>query len=115
MSSWIQNTVYRGAIPLAALCLLATTGPTHTSAQSPGVTWTNLVNAATNGSDLQKNAGCDGCEDAGARSEQSFSADGFVEFTVGETNTFWVAGLNHGDETTYINDIDFAFRFNGAG
>jgi len=115
MSSWIQNTVYRGAIPLAALCVLATTGPTRTSAQTTGVTWTNIVNAAANGSDLQKNAGCDGCEDAGARSEQSFSADGFVEFTVGETNTFWVAGLNHGDETTYINDIDFAFRFNGAG
>ena len=43
------------------------------------------------------------------------SGDGFVEFTVGETGTFWVAGLNHGDETTYISDIDFAFRFNGAG
>ena len=115
MSSWIQNTVYRGAIPVAALCVIATIGPSRTSAQSPGVTWTNIVNAAANGSDLQKNAGCDGCEDAGARSEQSFSADGFVEFTVGEPDTFWVAGLNHGDETTYINDIDFAFRFNGAG
>ena len=115
MSSWIQNTVYRGAIPIAALCVIATIGPSRTSAQSPGVTWTNIVNAAATGSTLQKNAGCDGCDDAGGSSEQSFGADGFVEFTVGETDTFWVAGLNHGDETTYINDIDFAFRFNGAG
>ena len=112
MSSTIQNTVYSGRF-LAAICLLGVSSAT--SAETNSVTWVNVVNAAVVGSTLQKNAGCDGCEDAGGRSGQSLSADGFVEFTVGETGTFWVAGLNHTDESTLISDLDFAFRFNGSG
>ncbi len=84
-SKRIQNTVCKGLF-LVALAVFAT------------------------GSTLQKNAGCDGCDDAGGSSDQSLAADGFVEFTVGEMGTFWVAGLNHGDETTFINDIDFDVR-----
>src|SRR5687768_1684109 len=74
-----------------------------------------MVNASVTGSMLQKTAGCDGCEDAGASSEQSLRADGFVQFTIGEMGTFWVAGVNQRDESTLISDIDFAFRFNGSG
>ena len=111
MSRMVQNTVYRGAILAVTLCMFEG----GTSAQTTGVTWTNIVNASVTGSVLQKTTGCDGCEDAGASSAQSLSADGFVEFTVGEMGTFWVAGLNHRDEATSISDIDFAFRFNGAG
>jgi len=114
MSKAVQNTVSRGLF-LVALGILAVTAPNRVSAQTTGVTWIRVVNATATGSTLQKNAGCDGCDDAGGSSEQSLSADGFVEFTVGEIGTFWVAGLNHGDETTFINDIDFAFRFNGSG
>jgi hypothetical protein len=77
--------------------------------------WANIVNATATGTTLQKTAGCDGCDDAGASSQQTLSADGFVEFTIGEMGTFWIAGLNHSDDTTFINDIDFAFRFNGSG
>ena len=113
MSKHIQNTVCR-VLFLVALAVFAA-GSDGTTAQTTSVTWTRLVNATATGSTLQKSAGCDGCDDAGGSSEQSLSADGFVEFTVGEMGTFWVAGLNHGDETTYISDIDFAFRFNGAG
>ena len=52
----------------------------------------------------------------GATSQQQLTAgDGYVQFTVGETNTFWLAGLGHDDEGTGYADIDFAFRFNGAG
>jgi hypothetical protein len=80
------------------------------------VDWTNQVNVTARGNTLQKTGGCQGCEDAGAASRQMIQAgDGYVEFTVGEGNTFWLAGLNHRDDSTRFNDIDFAFRFNGAG
>jgi hypothetical protein len=85
-------------------------------AADQGVIWTDLVNVTATADVLQKTSGCDGCEDAGAASQQSIAqGDGFVQFTVGETNTFWVAGLSHGDDNTTIADIDFAWRFNGAG
>jgi len=79
------------------------------------VTWANVVNAAVVGTVLQKTTGCDGCQDAGATSQEQMSADGYVEFTVGELNTLWMAGLSHGSDDTTYSDIDFGFRFNGAG
>ena len=79
------------------------------------VTWTNVVNGAVIGSVLQKTLGCDGCQDAGATSQEQLSASGYVEFTVGELNTLWMAGLSHGSDDTTYGDIDFGFRFNGAG
>src|SRR5687768_6177843 len=115
MSLRIQNTVYRAVILVAAVWLGLTFGTNRASAQSAEIVWTNIVNATATGATLQKTAGCDGCDDAGASSQQSLSADGFVEFTVGEMGTFWVAGLNRSDGSTFINDIDFAFRFNGFG
>ena len=85
-------------------------------AQSQNVTWTNLVNVTVNGNLLQKTGGCDGCADAGATSQETISAgDGYVEFTVNEINTFWFAGLSHGNDDAGYGDIDFAFRFNGGG
>lgn len=82
------------------------------------VIWTDLVNAAVDsgGTILRKTGGCDGCADAGATSQQQLTAgDGYVEFTVGEATTFWMAGLSHGNNGTDWSDIDFAFRFNGVG
>lgn len=85
-------------------------------AADQGVVWTDTVNVSVVGDVLQKVAGCDGCDDGGAASEQSVaSGDGYVEFTVGETNTLWAAGLSFGDSDTTYADIDFAFRFNGGG
>ena len=84
-------------------------------AQGQGVTWTNATNATATGSTLQKTAGCDGCEDAGASSLESLASDGFVEFTVGEAPTMWMAGLNYQDQNPTYADIDFGFRFNGGG
>jgi hypothetical protein len=83
-------------------------------AQTP-VTWTSLVNVSVNGTSLQKTAGCDGCEDAGAASQETLSGDGYVEFTVGEMGTMWMAGLSHGNDDTTYADIDFGFRLNGSG
>ena len=49
-------------------------------------------------------------------SQQSLTqGDGFVEFTVGESNTLWAAGFSHGNTDTTYAGIDFAFRFNGGG
>ena len=86
-------------------------------AEDQQVTWTNIAHATVDAdATLRKTGGCDGCADAGAVSQQQLTAgDGYVEFTVGETNTFWLAGLSHGDGGTAFEDIDFAFRFNGGG
>ena len=86
------------------------------AAEDPAVVWTNLVNATVNGTVLQKTAGWDGADDAGGTSQQELTAgDGYVEFTVDEADTFWLGGLSHGNIDTGYADIDFAFRFNGAG
>lgn len=109
--------LHRRTSVLSAATLVAALLHSGTKAQTSGsVTWTNLVNVTVNGTILQKTSGCDGCDDAGATSQQELSAgDGYVEFTVGETNTIWIAGLSHGNDGTGYADIDFAFRFNGAG
>ncbi|MGH9256825.1 MAG: hypothetical protein ACRD3C_19870 [Vicinamibacterales bacterium] len=87
-----------------------------TDADVQRVAWANIVNATVTGTVLQKTGGWDGVDDAGATSQQELTAgDGYAEFTIGETNTFWLAGLSHGDQGTSYADIDFAFRFNGAG
>jgi hypothetical protein len=86
------------------------------NADSQSVVWTNMVNVGVAAGTLQKTAGCDGCDDAGATSQQTVSqGDGFVEFTVGESNTLWAAGLSYGNTDSSYADIDFAFRFNGGG
>jgi hypothetical protein len=80
------------------------------------VVWTNRVNVTVDGETLRKTNGCDGCDDAGATSQQTLTAGaGYVEFTVGETTTLWVAGLGHQNTDTTYADVDFGFRFNGAG
>src|SRR5262245_42848675 len=80
------------------------------------VVWTNLVNTTVSGDVLRKTSGCDGCEDGGASSQAAITpGDGYAEFTIGEAGTFWVGGLSQGDSSTLIADIDFAWRFNGAG
>ena len=85
-------------------------------AEEQHVTWTNVVNATVTESTLQKTSGGDGWQDAGASSSQELSSgDGYVEFTVGESHTMWLAGLSRGDASVDPAEIDFAFRFNGAG
>jgi len=106
--SWLRTTVVTGSLAIASFALL--------SAESQEVVWTNAVNVAIVNGSLQKTAGCDGCDDAGASSQQALiQGDGFVEFTVGEANTLWTAGFGHGDTDTSYGDIDFAFLFNGGG
>lgn len=80
------------------------------------VDWTNQVNVAARGNTLEKVAGCQGCDDAGAVSRQMITnGTGYIEFTVGEGNSFVVAGLSHADGNTHFNRIDHGVRFNGSG
>jgi hypothetical protein len=80
------------------------------------VDWTNQVNVAARGNILEKVAGCQGCDDAGAVSRQRIDGgNGYVEFTIGEANSFVVAGLSHADGSTHFDRIDFGVRFNGSG
>jgi len=77
------------------------------------VDWTSLVNVAVRGNALQKTDGCNGCDDATAVSRQMIrSGDGYVDFTVGEAYTFWMAGLSQSDGNVHFNSINFALRFN---
>jgi hypothetical protein len=99
---------------LALCCVVLFLFVPKASPQST-ITWTNLVNVAVDGTVLQKTQGCDGCQDAGATSQEQLSADGYVEFAVGELNTLWMAGLSHGSDDSTYGDIDFGFRFNGGG
>src|SRR5437762_11674606 len=74
------------------------------------------MNVSIRGDFLQKTGGCQGCDDAGAVSQEMIrSGDGYAEFTVTDANAFWMAGLSHRGASTRFNDIDFGFRFNGSG
>jgi len=105
-----------GLRTVAVASALAIPAFTALTAQDQAVTWANTVNVSIANGSLAKTAGCDGCSDAGATSQQALTqGDGFVEFTVGGLNALWAAGLSHGNTDTGYEDIDFAFRFNGAG
>ena len=68
------------------------------------------MDVTATGNSIQKTSGCEGC-DAGATSQQQItSGDGYIEFTIGETNTLRYAGLGHGNTNANYADIDFAFR-----
>ena len=106
--SWLKTFVVAASLAAASFALLY--------AEDQAVLWTNAVNVSVVNGSLQKTAGCDGCDDAGAVSQQALiQGDGFVQFTVGEANTIWAAGFSHGNTDTTYSDIDFAFLFNGGG
>jgi hypothetical protein len=70
-----------------------------------------LVNVTADGNSLQKTAGCGGCGDAGAVSQQRIaSGAGYVEFTASETDTLRFIGLAMGTGGTDATAINFAFR-----
>jgi hypothetical protein len=75
------------------------------------VVWTNTVNVTVNGNSITKNAGCNGCWDSGAASQQTIaSGDGYVKFTTSNGATL-NAGLSNGNAGTNANDIKYALRF----
>ena len=80
--------------------------PTYTG----GVSWMSLINVTANGSSLQKTAGCGGCPDATATSEQLISGDGALEFVAPESGSLRFVGLGSGGIGTGAGDINFALR-----
>ena len=77
------------------------------------VTWTQVVNAATNGSELWKSRGCGECSDAGAISTQTVT-DAAVTFTIANGYRL-VVGLGRDTSTNTGYAIDYAFSFNERG
>jgi hypothetical protein len=73
------------------------------------------MNAVVVGDELRKQAGCDGCQDAGAASSQQLtSGDGYVEVTATEVSTLRLIGLSQGDSGTTANEIAYGLRL-GSG
>jgi hypothetical protein len=82
---------------------------------SEAVRWTDLVNVTAASNDLQKTAGCDGCQDAGAVSEQRIqSGSGSVSFNISDTQTLRFIGLGSGSAATTAAEIAFAIRLQGG-
>jgi hypothetical protein len=80
------------------------------TAAVPGspVTWTRAVGVNISGNRLHKNDP-NASWLAGASSLQSLVAgDGYVDFTVNQTNTYRMIGLSNGDTDQSYGDIDFA-------
>ena len=98
------HVTHRAFVTLSLSFIFVHAISTPSRAQT-AITWTNLVNVAVAGTIVEKTAGCDGCQDAGATSSELLSADGYMEFTVGELNTMWMAGLSHGNDDTSYADM----------
>jgi len=97
------------------LTALALAGLVSSAQAQQSVSWTNNQNVMVRGGSLIKAGGCNGCDDAGARSQQVIRGDGAVDFTVGEDWSFWMAGLTRQDGNTRFGNIDYAIRINGNG
>ena len=123
--TWDTTTATNGPHTLTAIAT-DTTGQTTTSAPvtvtvdnggsppgpGPGpVVWTSAVNVAVSGNSITKNAGCNGCADAGAISEQTIpSGGGSVSFGIG-TGSQMTVGLGTGNAGTSGTDVEFGLRF----
>ncbi len=85
-------------------------GDTSDASQATAVNWRRLVKAVVRGTTLTKKGGCDGCSDAGAVSGQSIAAgkNGYLEFTVDETDKQRYAGLTVKRKGASAGQIEFA-------
>jgi hypothetical protein len=71
----------------------------------------SLINVTASGGSLQKTAGCSGCPDASAVSQQQISSgNGALEFVASESGTLRMVGLAGGGIGTGPSDLAFALR-----
>jgi hypothetical protein len=106
--------------PLRADTALTSLGATLSNVQIAGaaaasgpqsVAWTNRINTTVSAKTLTKTSGCDGCEDAGAVSQQQISSgDGYLQFTVSSPTLVRYVGLNNNSTGTSATEIPFAFK-----
>ncbi len=87
---------------------------TDSSNTNTAATWTDIANAEIIGDTLSKTSGCDGCGDAGAVSEQEIIGDGYLEFTVEDTQALRFVGLSESTTPLDADQIDFALRLQGG-
>jgi hypothetical protein len=67
------------------------------------------------GTVLRKSGGCDGCADSNAQSRTRIdSGDGYLEFTVNETDNLRYVGLLSKKRNVSAAAIDFAVRLQGG-
>jgi hypothetical protein len=86
-----------------------TTAPITTESAVAGlVAWTGASNVAITNGGLQKTGGCDGCPDAGAISQQTIGANGYVEFERGAAAGLHQVALSAAD--SFTPGAEFAFR-----
>ncbi len=89
--------------------------PTPGVVNVQAVSWNNLVNVAVSGQKLYKNAGCDGCPDASARSAQAInSGNGYLEFTATEIASMRAIGLSSSTSGTGDARLNFGLRLQGG-
>ena len=104
----VRVTDELGATATATLSLTAANG---SGAVTQNVVWTSPVNVAVSGNTITKNAGCSGCADAGAASQQAVgSGDGAAEFNV-SSGMLGTVGLSVGNPGTGSGEIMFGLRF----
>ena len=121
--SWNTTGASAGAYTLTAVAtdtsgLQTTSSPVTVTVGGGGggggtgpVVWTSVVNAAVTGGTLTKNAGCDGCFDAGGVSQQTIaSGNGSVEFKV-PSGVYVAAGLSTGNTGTTAQEIKWGLWF----
>jgi hypothetical protein len=75
------------------------------------VVWTATVNTTPDGSDIKKTAGCNGCADAGAVSEQDLGDGGWVEFVPTLGGRMYVGLGADGWTSTSHTSLRHAFSF----
>lgn len=109
---------------MTALALLAsgcgsqggaeTYGSHQQAVSDPPATWMNGVGVDTTTPGNLTKTGTVGWN-AGAASNETFTGDGYVEFTTGEANTYKLAGLSSGDTDVSTGDIDYAIYLQANG
>jgi hypothetical protein len=80
----------------------------------PALFWTDVSNAQNTNNDLVKTA-IQTSWNAGARSTDSFSGDGYVDFTTGESNRDKMAGASAGSSGVSYTEIDYAIYLKATG
>ncbi|MGB7926493.1 MAG: malectin [Pyrinomonadaceae bacterium] len=112
VASWFADTSLNTGTPKKA----AITNATISSSPAPGnVSWTNVtgVSVSPSGATLTKTFATTGW-DAGASSVQTLTGNGYVEFTAEDTASTIACGLNVGDPSRTLQDIDYAVFLNSS-
>jgi hypothetical protein len=83
-------------------------------AQAQNVTWINPLRVTVSGSSVTKTSGCDGCNDAGAVSQQQIAGgNGYAQFTASATGPLRTAGLSSAFSVANPGTIAFGIRLQG--